>query len=108
MFNPPSRFLDEIPAELIRWEREAEAATTAIRSGSSDRSSLHGIAAQPTGRRAATVVALAVGDRVSHDTFGLGVVVATAGEGDRSEATIDFGAYGTKRLLLRYAAVDRL
>ncbi|WP_328591846.1 hypothetical protein, partial [Candidatus Frankia alpina] len=49
------------------------------------------------------------GDRVTHDSFGLGVVVATGGVGDSAEATIDFGAdAGTKRLLLRYAPVEKL
>jgi DNA helicase-2/ATP-dependent DNA helicase PcrA len=48
---------------------------------------------------------LEVGQRVSHDTFGLGTVVAIGGEGDKSEATINFGQYGEKRLLLRYAPV---
>jgi DNA helicase II / ATP-dependent DNA helicase PcrA len=107
MYNPPSRFLEEIPAELIEWEREAEAATSSVRSGGADQP-YRSVAAQPTGRKAATVVSLTVGERVSHDTFGLGTVVAVAGEGDKAEATIDFGAFGTKRLLLRYAPVDRL
>jgi DNA helicase-2/ATP-dependent DNA helicase PcrA len=60
-----------------------------------------------TGKRSSAMV-LAVGERVSHDTFGLGTVVAVAGEGDKSEATIDFGDYGQKRLLLRYAPVEKL
>jgi DNA helicase-2/ATP-dependent DNA helicase PcrA len=51
---------------------------------------------------------LANGDRVSHDTFGLGTVVAVIGEGDRAEATINFGSLGEKRLLLRYAPVEKL
>jgi DNA helicase II / ATP-dependent DNA helicase PcrA len=51
---------------------------------------------------------LAVGERVSHDTFGLGTVVAVAGAGDKAEATINFGQYGEKRLLLRYAPVEKL
>ena len=51
---------------------------------------------------------LAVGERVSHDTFGLGTVVAVNGDGDRAEATIDFGSAGEKRLLLRYAPVEKL
>ena len=51
---------------------------------------------------------LSVGDRVSHDTFGLGTVIAVSGEGDKAEATINFGSYGDKRLLLRYAPVDKL
>lgn len=106
MYNAPSRFLDEVPSELIAWEREASDVAT-VRPSSSDQR-FNNVAAQPTGRRAATVVSLTVGDRVSHDTFGLGSVVATAGDGDSAEATIDFGAFGTKRLLLRYAPVDRL
>jgi DNA helicase-2/ATP-dependent DNA helicase PcrA len=53
-------------------------------------------------------MSLAVGDRVSHDTFGLGTVVGTSGEGEKSEATINFGQYGDKRLLLRYAPVEKL
>ncbi|MFL6289001.1 MAG: ATP-dependent DNA helicase PcrA, partial [Actinomycetes bacterium] len=54
------------------------------------------------------IVALTAGDRVTHDTFGLGTVVATAGAADKAEATIDFGDLGIKRLLLRYAPVERL
>jgi DNA helicase-2/ATP-dependent DNA helicase PcrA len=43
---------------------------------------------------------LAVGDRVSHDKYGLGTVVATDGVGLRANATIDFGSAGTVRLML--------
>ena len=104
MYNPASRFLDEIPADLIAWERDAShAVSTRGRAPA-----LSQVAAAPTGRRAATVVELSVGDRVSHDTFGLGTVVAVAGAGEKAEASIDFGSYGTKRLLLRYAPVERL
>jgi len=45
---------------------------------------------------------------VTHDRFGVGTVVAVSGTGDRSEATIDFGSGSVKRLLLRYAPVERL
>ncbi|WP_445548831.1 hypothetical protein, partial [Frankia sp. CiP1_Cm_nod2] len=52
---------------------------------------------------------LSLGDRVNHDTFGLGQVVAVAGAGDNREVSIDFGeGTGTKRLLLRYAPVEKL
>ena len=53
-------------------------------------------------------MSLSPGDRVTHDTFGLGTVVSTAGIAEKSEATIDFGTAGVKRLLLRYAPVDKL
>ena len=40
--------------------------------------------------------------------WALGTVVSTSGQGEKAEATIDFGAEGTKRLLLRYAPVEKL
>ena len=40
--------------------------------------------------------------------LGLGTVVSTSGSGDKAEATIDFGSAGVKRLLLRYAPVEKL
>ena len=55
-----------------------------------------------------TAIELHVGERVSHDTFGLGTVVSVAGEADKAEATINFGQFGEKRLLLRYAPVEKL
>jgi DNA helicase-2/ATP-dependent DNA helicase PcrA len=48
----------------------------------------------------APTLSLAVGDRVSHDKYGLGTVVATEGVGPRANATIDFGSAGTVRLML--------
>jgi DNA helicase-2/ATP-dependent DNA helicase PcrA len=103
-YNPPSRFLDEIPAELVEWQGRTEpAATTVARS-------LEG----GSGRRGAgpglrTVLTLSPGDRVTHDAFGLGTVVSTNGVAERAEASIDFGGdVGVKRLLLRYAPVQKL
>lgn len=43
---------------------------------------------------------LDVGDRVSHDKYGLGTVVAADGTGPRATATVDFGTAGTVRLML--------
>ncbi|MGH3324733.1 MAG: hypothetical protein ACRDOV_09990, partial [Streptomyces sp.] len=54
------------------------------------------------------VVSLTVGDRVAHDSFGMGRVVAVKGGGDNAEATVDFGGEKPKRLLLRYAPVEKL
>ncbi|MEU6640916.1 DNA helicase PcrA [Saccharomonospora sp. NPDC046836] len=118
MANPASRFLDEIPAELIDWRRLApasgsgtggspRAATTwGRRSGFGDDSAQAGLASR--GMRTTTfkvwkdtvALKLDVGDRVSHDKYGLGTVVSTDGSGPRATATIDFGASGTVRLML--------
>jgi DNA helicase-2/ATP-dependent DNA helicase PcrA len=106
-YNPASRFLDEIPEGVIEWRNHGGA--SASLSPSLVRKSRVATAPppRPTGKKS-TAMQLAVGERVSHDTFGLGTVVAIAGEGDKSEATINFGQYGEKRLLLRYAPVEKL
>ena len=104
-YNPASRFLDEIPTELIEWRNNNANSYAA----SAIRKSRIPSAPPPraTGKKS-TAMVLAVGQRVSHDTFGLGTVVALSGEGDKAEATINFGQYGDKRLLLRYAPVTAL
>jgi DNA helicase-2/ATP-dependent DNA helicase PcrA len=109
-FNPPSRFFDEIPQEVITWRRE-EPMSAPPSFGGYGSSPSSSSAALKLGDRSASkgpVVTLAAGDRVTHEKFGLGTVVSTAGVGDKSDATIDFGSSGVKRLLLRYAPVEKL
>jgi DNA helicase-2/ATP-dependent DNA helicase PcrA len=101
-YNPASRFISEIPENVIEWNQAQEKT-------SSSRSAIkrNFAAPKPTGKVSNTMQ-LEVGERVSHDTFGLGTVIEVNGEGDRAEATIDFGSFGPKRLLLRYAPVEKL
>ncbi len=100
-YNPASRFLDEIPETLIEWRQRTFAPKPKFVSTPPPRASA-------TGKKSATTISLNIGDRVAHDTFGLGTVVKISGEGDRAEATINFGQLGEKRLLLRYAPVEKL
>jgi DNA helicase-2/ATP-dependent DNA helicase PcrA len=104
-YNPPSRFLDEIPEDVIVWRNQSSDSLIS----SMTKKSRIATAPPPraTGKKS-MAMELAVGERVSHDTFGLGTVVAVAGAGDKAEATINFGQYGEKRLLLRYAPVEKL
>ncbi|MDN5384330.1 MULTISPECIES: DNA helicase PcrA [Streptomyces] len=117
-YNPPSRFLEEIPPQYVDWKRTGGSAplppgpasgVAASLSSSRSRSSASGASGFAT-RRATEkpVVSLAVGDRVTHDQFGLGTVIAVKGTGGNAEATIDFGDSKPKRLLLRYAPVEKL
>ncbi|MET7292155.1 DNA helicase PcrA [Streptomyces griseoloalbus] len=118
-YNPPSRFLEEIPAAHLEWKRTGASSpvssgpvsgVAASLSSSRSRSSASGGSGFATRRAAADkpVVSVAVGDRVTHDQFGLGTVVAVKGTGANAEATIDFGETKPKRLLLRYAPVEKL
>ncbi|MFJ2888388.1 DNA helicase PcrA [Streptomyces sp. NPDC087305] len=118
-YNPPSRFLEEIPAAHVEWKRTGAMAAppstgpasgiAASLSSSRSRSSASGASGFATRRTSEKpVVALAIGDRVTHDQFGLGTVVGVKGTGANAEATVDFGEPKPKRLLLRYAPVEKL
>ena len=107
--NPQSRFLEEIPEQNLKWEREAPPMFAASSSfGSSGFSGTDSTVRRGSKAVSANVISLNAGDRVTHEKFGMGTVVETGGSGDRADATIDFGATGTKRLLLRYAPVEKL
>ncbi|HET8593902.1 MAG TPA: DNA helicase PcrA [Intrasporangium sp.] len=107
-YHPASRFLDEIPGDLVDWQRLGTSFSGARGSG---QPAVATLAARPgvrsPGKR--PVIALHSGDRVTHDAFGLGTVVRVEGEGDKAMAHVDFGAdTGTKRLLLRYAPLEKI
>ncbi|MDQ1008888.1 DNA helicase-2/ATP-dependent DNA helicase PcrA [Streptomyces sp. V4I23] len=113
-YNPPSRFLEEIPGAHVEWKRTGPMAApagptsgiTSSLSSSRARGGASGFATRRTNDK--PVIALSVGDRVTHDQFGLGTVVAVSGSGSDAQATIDFGDEKPKRLLLRYAPVEKL
>jgi DNA helicase-2/ATP-dependent DNA helicase PcrA len=101
-YHKQSRFLSEVPERLVEWRRsEAVAAAPA-----SERLARRpGV--QALGNR--KVPALQPGDRVNHDSYGLGTVLSVEGRGDDPEAKIDFGGdYGIKHLVLRYAPIEKL
>jgi len=115
-FNPPSRFLREIPGELVRtagavrrgsagapansgsgFRGRERAVSAAVRGGKSPPA--HGHAAEGLGLRA--------GDDVVHAKWGEGVVLQVSGEGERSEAVVRFPSVGEKRLALSLAPLKR-
>ncbi|WP_069171099.1 DNA helicase PcrA [Streptomyces griseus] len=113
-YNPPSRFLEEIPDAHLEWKRKGPMSapagpTSGITSSLSSARAKSGPSGFAT-RRASDkpVVTLTVGDRVTHDQFGLGTVTAVEGFGDQAKATVDFGDERPKKLLLRYAPVEKL
>jgi DNA helicase-2/ATP-dependent DNA helicase PcrA len=124
--NIPSRFLSEVPAELIKdaglvtsrgsWEsrdarksRDARDYSTEGRAGTGYLASTP-LAPRPAGPRAssgAEDLGLAAGDRVVHDHWGDGVVVSAKGEGSKAQATVRFASVGEKNLLLSATPLRR-
>jgi DNA helicase-2/ATP-dependent DNA helicase PcrA len=106
-YHPQSRFLSEVPKELIDWRRSEADAADIGRSGPASERLARRPGVQSPGNR--PVPSLSPGDRVNHDSYGLGTVLSVDGRGDDPEAKIDFGGdYGIKHLLLRYAPIEKL
>jgi DNA helicase-2/ATP-dependent DNA helicase PcrA len=127
-FNPASRFLDELPDPLVRWERTAGAYTswsgTGGGVGGRASSGFTGgtpraqaiadrIGVSAAGLRTASelstpdVPTLVVGDRVNHPKYGMGRVLEVDGVGLRAQAKVDFGDQ-IIRLVLRHSAIEKL
>ena len=115
--NPASRFRDELPLDLVDWQRTEAAQTSwsrpvaayAQRSQPTRRFGSAAARADADARgKTREVPTLEPGDRVVHDSFGMGTVVTMEGIGDKAVASIDFGSQGVKRLLMRYAPVEKL
>ncbi|MCW2786371.1 MAG: ATP-dependent helicase PcrA [Marmoricola sp.] len=125
--NPASRFLDELPVDLVDWKRTESEQTSWTRQDYGSRlgsGALTGRGRQQMASRFSSATAsadattkamagrevpnLSPGDRVQHDSFGLGTVVTVEGAAEKAVASIDFGTEGVKRLLLRYAPVEKL
>lgn len=127
--NPPSRFLSEVPEDLMEWIREEPArfgsgvdsawggggyADGTSFGGSGGWSSGSGSWSSQSYRKPAKKTKpafgagakknqdldLAVGDKVNHDKYGLGTVKSVDGSGSHTTCMIDFGSQGTVRLML--------
>jgi DNA helicase-2/ATP-dependent DNA helicase PcrA len=134
-YNPPSRFLDEIPEQLIhaaegsRDTRRRQRATTFGGGGwsSVSRGSRSGgdsgggysrhrdeiveramAAPTPPAGHGAEAIGLKVGDDVRHAKWGEGVILDIEGAGDKAEAVVRFPTVGEKRLLLSWAPLEKV
>ncbi len=111
--NPPSRFLDEIPAHLVHWRRTERAVTswrtTSATASRRDDGAWRDTTGYASPRPKVRVVPVVdAGDRVLHATFGMGKVLSTSGSGDDVKADVDFGSSGVKRLALKFAPLEKL
>jgi DNA helicase-2/ATP-dependent DNA helicase PcrA len=104
-YNPPSRFLDEIPESLVDWRRTETSGMRGSTTPAIARLAQRAGVRSPGNRE---VIHLEPGDRVTHDSFGLGTVVQVEGSGENAMAHVEFGDQGIKRLLLRYAPLEKL
>ena len=137
-FSRPSRFVRELPKELVTfdsglsshaspWDRPKAVRPTGgnLPTDFSDRPVFHATPSAPSTpsrrvfieRREAGdapeekhthIGALAVGGRILHKRFGAGVINELEGRGDNAKATVTFDTGETKKLLLRFAQLEVL
>ena len=126
-YNPASRFLEELPEDLLRWERTGSAYTSwsGTGGGVGGRAGRQGLAGNSpkaaelaarlgvgaagltTASELAKVPSLVPGDRVNHQRWGIGRVLAVEGTGARAQAQVDFGDQ-TMWIVLRHAPIEKL
>jgi DNA helicase-2/ATP-dependent DNA helicase PcrA len=132
-YNPPSRFLDEIPERLVHaidgnrrasrgggWRSEGYGRSGGGGSGREGReeriasgrdriveSAIRAGNRGPT-RSGADSLGLKIGDDVRHNTFGEGVILNLEGSGDKTVALVRFRDVGEKQLLLSWAPLEKI
>jgi DNA helicase-2/ATP-dependent DNA helicase PcrA len=111
-YNPESRFISEVPQHLVEWEREAPAPSstafgtqTPALTASANKARRSGF--KSLGSSGREPISVAAGDRVIHDTYGLGTVLSVEGR-TGEHATVDFGSEGVRKLVLAFAPLQKL
>ncbi|HTX95152.1 MAG TPA: DNA helicase PcrA [Mycobacterium sp.] len=108
MLNPESRFLREIPQELIEWRRAAPAPSFSAPVSGAGRFGTPRAAPTRSGMSKRPLLVLEPGDRVTHDKYGLGRVEEVSGAGESAMSLIDFGSAGRVKLMHNHAPISKL
>lgn len=108
MLNPESRFLREIPQELIDWRRTAPKPSFSAPVIGAGRFGSARPSPTRSGASRRPLLVLQVGDRVTHDKYGLGRVEEVSGVGESAMSLIDFGSSGRVKLMHNHAPVTKL
>jgi len=108
MLNPESRFLREIPQELLEWRRTAPAPSFSAPVSGAGRFGTPRAAPTRSGAGKRPPLLLQAGDRVTHDKYGLGRVEEVSGVGESAMSLIDFGSAGRVKLMHNHAPVSKL
>ncbi len=129
-YNPPSRFLDEIPEGLVTDIKGSRSSGSGRKGrsfgsgGGRERSGSFGSGGRIAGNRermvdaalkpqgpepsGADALGLKVGDDVRHNKFGEGVIIDLKGNGSDTEVTVNFAGEGQKVLLLAWAPLEKI
>ncbi|MDP2826235.1 MAG: 3'-5' exonuclease [Sulfuritalea sp.] len=99
-YNLPSRFLDEVPEELVKW------LTPRAGKGGFAVSSAPTFSSAPRRSESQAGSGFRIGQSVMHAKFGLGVIVNAEGSGTDARVQVNFGNAGMKWLALSVAKLE--
>jgi DNA helicase-2/ATP-dependent DNA helicase PcrA len=99
-YNLPSRFLDEVPVELVKW-----LTPRAGRSGFAV-SSAPTFDSVPRRSESSSASGFRIGQNVMHPKFGPGVIINAEGGGTDARVQVNFGSAGMKWLALSVAKLE--
>ncbi|HTQ15982.1 DNA helicase PcrA [Mycobacterium sp.] len=108
MLNPESRFLREIPQQLVDWRRTAPKPSFSAPVSGAGRFGTPRPSPTRSGAVKRPMLVLEPGDRVTHDKYGLGRVEEVSGVGESAMSLIDFGSAGRVKLMHNHAPVSKL
>lgn len=120
--NPPSRFLKEIPKELVDFKTAVEAPRLFARFGGDSPFGERGYNRTPSERNSARHEddsqdfpdyegggdGYHKGMRVRHPTFGVGSIYATEGSGEQMKVSVMFGDQTVKKFVVKYARLEKI
>jgi DNA helicase-2/ATP-dependent DNA helicase PcrA len=109
-YNPPSRFLKEIPEQLMRAVGRSVGRRhdlNTAREEMVEAALRRGKAATPTVGTGAEKLGLAAGETVVHGKYGEGVVLSVSGDGENATATVRFPGMTEKTFMLHLTPLKR-
>lgn len=106
--NQPSRFIREIPEELLDGGQPKKKATSSPFASSSRQATRQPVLRPMTTTTGGDTIGWRVGDKAEHGKWGVGTVVSVKGEGESTELDIAFPSpVGIKRLLAKFAPIKK-
>ena len=105
MHNPPSRFVGEVPDNLLH---QADAGRNAGGAEEHTAAGKMGGSAGVKTTSAGTIGSYSLGDKLEHGKWGQGVVVSVKGDGGDAEISVAFPGIGIKTLVAKYAPLKKL
>lgn len=109
-YNIPSRFLSELPAELMQWlSPPRQRFTGGVDVDTSEwggRVAMSPRAGSATASHAGDAIGWRIGQTVRHAKFGLGVIIDAEGRGADARVQVNFREAGMKWLALEYAKLE--